>query len=72
MTRNTINQLDKPIGTPPRRFDLGERFDRSGCFHRTIPEHGWGLQILDSIAARHGGTFSSAYVRDRWLALFSC
>lgn len=54
-------------------FHLGERFDSGGRFRRrSIPEHGWGLQILDSIAAKHGGTFSSARVRDRWLALFSC
>ena len=55
------------------RFHLRERFDSGGRFRRrSIPEHGWGLQILDSIAAKHGGTFSSARVRDCWLALFNC
>lgn len=66
--------VTNPCATsPPRRFHHGGRFDSRGRFRRlTIPEHGWGLQILESIAARHGGTFSSARVHDRWLALFSC
>ncbi|PAU67835.1 ATPase [Bifidobacterium italicum] len=66
--------VTNPCATsPPRRFHHGGRFDSRGRFRRlTIPEHGWGLQILESIAAHHGGTFSSARVHDRWLALFSC
>lgn len=52
---------------PAHMDDTSRRSGRTA-----IPEHGWGMQILESIASKHKGTFSSAYVHDRWLALFSC
>lgn len=36
----------------------------------TIPEHGWGLSILESIAAQHGGECTSIPCGEYWLAVF--
>ncbi|RYQ10579.1 ATPase [Bifidobacterium pseudolongum subsp. globosum] len=36
----------------------------------TIPEHGWGLSILESIAAQHGGECTSMPCDGYWLAVF--
>ena len=36
----------------------------------TIPEHGWGLSILESIAAQHGGECTSIPCGEYWLAMF--
>ena len=52
--------------------------DDSGLHHvehvgfgdTTIPEHGWGLSILESIAAQHGGECTSVPCGEYWLAMF--
>lgn len=36
----------------------------------SIPKHGWGLSILESIAAQHGGECTSMPCGGYWLAMF--